>query len=57
VVSRLITERGGHNAGVWREAEPAAFDWLTKQFGTGQKVVAPPGNSANKVASGTFTHG
>ncbi len=57
VVSRLITERGGHNAGVWREAEPAALNWLTKQFGTGQKVVPPPDHSANKVASGTFTHG
>ena len=32
-VERLIAARGGHNVGVWKAVEPAAFDWLGRQLG------------------------
>ena len=35
-VERLIAPRGGHNVGVWKMVEPAAFDWLSKHFGGAQ---------------------
>ena len=67
VISRLISQRGGHNAGVWRAAEPPAYDWLSKQFAGEQYTglpAAPPnlsGGAAAKVAAGppygSFTHG
>jgi enterochelin esterase-like enzyme len=65
VVSRLISERGGHNVGVWRAAEPAALDWLSKQFGgaqvNGLPAAPPTPSAADKVAAGPpygpFTHG
>lgn len=66
MVSRLIAQRGGHNAGVWRAAEPAAFDWLGRQFGgerSGGLPAVPPALSAgaaDKAAAGppynTFAH-
>ena len=44
VVERLIAARGGHNVGVWKAVEPAAFDWLSRHLGAAQNsslVVAP----------------
>jgi pimeloyl-ACP methyl ester carboxylesterase len=40
-VERLIAERGGHNAGVWRAAEPAAYDWLSRHLSVAQGSVVP----------------
>ena len=40
-VERLIAERGGHNVGVWKAAEPTAFDWLTKHLSGAQGTVLP----------------
>lgn len=67
LVSRLIAQRGGHNAGVWRAAEPPAFDWLAKQFSGDRSAGLPAapanlsGGAADKVAAGpafgAFTHG
>lgn len=68
VVSQLIAQRGGHNAGVWRAAEPPAFDWLSKQLNgpQGSRLPASPpprmnSGAADKTAAGppygSFTHG
>lgn len=58
VVSQLIAERGGHNTGVWKTAEPAAFDWLTKHLGSAQGTVMPAiPNLTGGAPVGAFTHG
>jgi dienelactone hydrolase len=36
VVERLIAARGGHNVGVWKAVEPAAFGWLSRHLGEAQ---------------------
>jgi enterochelin esterase-like enzyme len=41
VVERMISARGGHNAGVWMAAEPPTLDWLTTHLGTPQKSGVP----------------
>ncbi len=51
VVERLIAERGGHNAGVWRAAEPAAFAWLTRHLGPAAPAPVLP--AAPKLIGGT----
>jgi enterochelin esterase-like enzyme len=47
VVERLIAARGGHNVGVWKAVEPAAFDWLSRHLGGTQ-------NSALAAAPNLF---
>ncbi|HZU58079.1 MAG TPA: alpha/beta hydrolase-fold protein [Actinocrinis sp.] len=41
VVERIISARGGHNAGVWKAAEPATLDWLTTHLGQPPKSGVP----------------
>jgi enterochelin esterase-like enzyme len=41
VVERIIAARGGHNAGVWKAAEPTSLDWLTAHLGQAQKSGVP----------------
>lgn len=41
VVERIISARGGHNAGVWKAAEPATLDWLTAHLGQPPKSGVP----------------
>jgi enterochelin esterase-like enzyme len=40
-VERIIAARGGHNAGVWRAAEPPTLDWLTHHLGQPSKSGVP----------------
>jgi len=45
VVEQLIAARGGHNVGVWKAVEPAAFGWLSRHLGVAQNsalAAAPP---------------
>lgn len=41
VVERMISARGGHNAGVWKAAEPPTLDWLTTHLGQPKKSGVP----------------
>jgi pimeloyl-ACP methyl ester carboxylesterase len=50
VVEKLIAARGGHNVGVWKAVEPAAFAWLSEHLDAGQ---SPPQNSS-QLAAPTF---
>jgi enterochelin esterase-like enzyme len=56
-VERLIAERGGHNAGVWKAAEPTAFDWLTKHLSGARSSVLPAVPNLIGGSVGTFATG
>jgi len=60
-VDQLIAARGGHNVGVWKAQEPAAFAWLTTRLDGSRKsaVAAAPACSARSPETRPyrpFTH-
>lgn len=49
-VDLLISQRGGHNGGVWRAVEPQAFSWLSQHVGgPAAQPPAAPGPAAAAV--------